>query len=51
MDSSIFSTKVSQFFADYWNGFEFLAIVGFTVGLIIRSVSTEKCENCFKVAR
>ncbi len=49
IDSKLLRTKLKIFFSDFWNNFEFFAIVGFTIGMILRFIPDN--ADCFKAAR
>ena len=45
-DTKLYYTKLKFFVQDYWNIFDLIAILIFTVGIILRFIP--KCDNCFK---
>ena len=44
-DTKLYFTKLKLFLTDYWNMFDLIAILIFTIGLILRYIPNS--ENCF----
>ena len=48
-DTKLFLTKVKFFLSDYWNIFDLIAIIVFTIGIILRFIPDS--DNCFQAGR
>jgi hypothetical protein len=48
-DTKLFFTKLKFFLSDYWNIFDLIAILVFTIGLVLRF--DLNCESCLKVSK
>jgi hypothetical protein len=49
MEAKIFSTKIKMFFTEFWNLIEFMAIILFYLGIILRFIPDS--SECFLGAK